>query len=90
MEELIRLLQDGRARTIPMLASEMHTSISDVSRKIEYLEHIGAIRRVFGGASNCSGCKGCTTSGGGKACKSCLPDGGFQNMGQMWEVVKTA
>ena len=88
MEELIRLLQDGHARTIPMLAAEMHTSIGDVSRRIEYLEHMGKVRKVFGEHTKCNGCSGCATGGDGKACKSCLPDGGFQNMGQMWEVVK--
>ena len=51
------------------------------------LEHMGKIRKVFGEHTKCNGCSGCAT-GGGKACKSCLPEGGFQNMGQMWEVVK--
>ncbi len=30
-------------------------------------------------------CSGCGT--GGKACAGCMPEGGFQHMGVMWEVV---
>ena len=86
MNELIKLLKDGHARTIPMLADELNTSEADVLRQIEYLEHIGVIKRIISDQVKCSGCSGCS-SGGNKACKSCMPDGGFSNMGQMWEVV---
>ena len=87
MKDLIELLKDGHARTIPMLADEMNESESDVLRQIEYLEHIGRIRRVFQDKVSCKGCSGCSSKDGAKACKSCLPDGGFKNMGQMWEVI---
>ena len=99
MNRLIELLGDGHARTIRMLADELNTTESDVMRQIDYLEHIRVIRKVIGDgapgngcASGCGGscgasCKGCT-SGGGNMCKSCMPDGGFKNMGQMWELVK--
>ena len=73
-----------------MLADEMDTSISDVLRSIEYLEHIGMIRKVIGNQVSCHGCSGCTSSGGGKLCASCMPEGGFKNMGQMWEVISRA
>ncbi|MBQ7606240.1 MAG: ferrous iron transport protein A [Firmicutes bacterium] len=32
---------------------------------------------------SCSGCSGCS---GGTACSGCMPEGGFKNMGAMWEV----
>ena len=89
MEAILRLLQDGHARTIPMLAVELHTSEKDVMRQIEYLEQIGRIRRVFTKQPKCSGCTGCSDGRGGKKCSSCMPEGGFQNMGQMWEVVSS-
>ncbi len=86
MEELIKLLRDGRARTIPMLAAELKTSEADVLRQIEYLEHMGMIRRVIGDHVSCNGCTGCSP-GNKRTCSSCMPEGGFKNMGQMWEVV---
>jgi len=53
------------------------------------------------GCNGCSGCAGgaaahagasthageCSCGGGASTCKGCMPEGGFQNMGQMWEVV---
>ena len=87
MEELVKLLKDGHARTIPMLADELKTNESDVLRQIEYLENIGVIRKVIGDHVFCNGCQGCST-GDKKACSSCMPEGGFKNMGQMWEVVR--
>ncbi len=95
MNNLIGLLGDGHARTIRMLADELDTSESDILRQIEYLEHIGVIKKVIGdgvAATNCthdcSTCSGCPSGGNGKMCKSCLPEGGFKNMGQMWELKK--
>ncbi len=63
------------------------TDTKDVLRQIEYLEHAGMIRRVLCDQVSCSGCTGCSSTAGGSVCKGCLPDGGFKNMGQMWEVV---
>ncbi len=90
MEELIGLLKDGKSRTLEMLAMELDTSVERVERDIEFLERSGVIRRIrFSGAQNttppCNGCSGCGT--GGKACAGCMPEGGFQHMGVMWEVV---
>ncbi len=73
-----------------MLAMELNTSVDRVERDIEFLERSGVIRRIrFSGAQNtashCNGCSGCGT--GGKACAGCMPEGGFQHMGVMWEVV---
>ncbi len=86
MEMLLSCLKDGHARTIGMLASELNTSQSDVTRRIEFLENMGLIKKVITETSLCGSCQGCST-GGKKACKSCQPEGGFKNMGQMWEVV---
>ena len=93
MDRLLKLLSDGHARTVEMLASELDTSVSDIARKLEYLEIIGVIRRVSlsnGGCSgNCSCCSGHAGAGGRNSapCKGCIPDEGFKNMGVMWEVV---
>ncbi|MBR1391772.1 MAG: hypothetical protein IJ567_10105 [Lachnospiraceae bacterium] len=90
MEKLLGLLKDGHARTIELLALEMHTDTENVKRQLEYLENMGIIRRVSLTAKGCASCSGCVTSGksGAAACKGCLPENGFRNMGEMWEVVK--
>ena len=33
------------------------------------------------------GCKAHSGKSGSSPCKGCLPEGGFKNMGEMWEVV---
>ncbi len=78
MESLLELLKDGHARTIELLAMELDTDVEDVKRQIEYLEHMGIIRRV--NVSCCS--KGC-----GGDCGECAPKDGFKNMGEMYEIV---
>ncbi|MBO7485599.1 MAG: Lrp/AsnC family transcriptional regulator [Spirochaetaceae bacterium] len=112
MEELLKLLSDGRSRTVQMLAAELCTSADDVLRKIDFLERTGVIRRVATSypkgetlltagrtnsaptpacpAGSCTSCSGCSHggAGGAKACTACMPEGGFKNMGIMWEVVK--
>ncbi len=90
MNELLALLKDGKSRTPEMLAQELHTTVENVSRDIDFLERAGLIRRIsFSDPHNlspsCNGCSGCGT--GKKNCAGCMPDGGFQNMGCMWEVV---
>jgi len=90
MEELIKLLKDGKSRTIEMLAMELGTSVENVKREIEFLEHSNVIKRIdFSQSSSCGhsceGCRGCGT--GKKTCSGCMPEGGFQNMGMMWEVL---
>ena len=81
MDELLHLLQDGNTRTIEQLAAELQTTEADVRRQLEFLEHIGAIRRVY---NSCGTCKSCS----GGACKSCMPQNAELNMGELWEVVK--
>ena len=103
MEELLNFLTDGRSRTIEMLAAELGTTTDDILRKIDFLERSKIIRRVAtsypksenlrtAGKSNspCTSCSGCSHKGscGTKACSSCMPEGGFKNMGVMWEVIK--
>ncbi len=91
MDELLKLLNDGKSRTIEMLAVELGTSTEKVRRNIEFLERTGVIRRIVFSDSHqhgnsCNGITGCGT--GGKTCAGCMPEGGFQNTGVMWEVVK--
>jgi ligand-binding sensor protein len=91
MDELLKLLEDGHARTIVQLAVELNTSSEDVRRKVEYLEMIGVIRRISMTASSCKGCSGCGGEGHGNGkggCSGCMPSGDLLHMGDMWEVVK--
>lgn len=83
MDELLRLLKDGNTRTIEQLAEELHTSEADICRQLEYLEHIGAIRRLSAQESGCGSCGNCA----GGACKGCMPKNAKQNMGEIWEIV---
>ena len=78
MSALIELLKDGHARTTKLLAIELGTSEADVKRQIEYLTNIGVIKKV----DMTCGCGGDCGN-----CSSCLPEGGFKNMGEMYEVV---
>ncbi len=94
MTELLNLLKDGNSRTVEMLAFELKTDKADVERQLEYLEHIGAIKRVQGlpqpegcggTCGSCSGCSGC--EGSAAVCKGCIPKNADDNMGTLWEVV---
>lgn len=91
MEELLNLLKDGHARTLEMLAAQLDTDLDDIKRKLEYLEMIGAIKRVSAFSCDGSHCSECAvhSHSGKDPCKGCLPDGGFKNMGEMWEVVSS-
>ena len=78
-------MQDGHSRTVAMLAAELHTSAEDIRRQIEYLEQIGAVKRVaFQNGKACSGCTGCE---GGTGCRGCMPADAESKMGEIWEVV---
>ncbi len=88
MDALLELLRDGRSRSLEMIAEELGLSVSQVKRYILYLEQMNMIRRIDlsgAGASSCAGCNGCNY--GDTTCAGCVPEGGFQNMGYMWEVV---
>lgn len=90
MGRLLELLKDGNSRTTEILAKELGTTTEDVSRKMEYLERIGVIKRVVQpfenkGCGACSSCSGC--EGGAAACKGCIPQNAAVNMGELWEVV---
>ena len=84
MEKLLELLKDGRSRTIEMLADELGTDTSGVSRILDYLEAIGAIRKVSLSSPSCH----CGGSCSAAECKGCIPQNASQNMGDMWEVVR--
>jgi hypothetical protein len=96
MQSLLDLLKDGRSRPLESIAAELGTSTEDVRRKIEFLEQAGAIRRVSqdttAASGACAGCSGCQHGKAGHGsgqphCAGCMPEGGFKNMGVMWEVV---
>ena len=81
MKNLIDLLKSGNSGTIENIAAELGTTPSDVKRRLEYLEHIGAIRRVsLSAGSKCSGCSGCGGSDCAAACRGCIPDNVSENM----------
>ena len=85
MQELIELLKDGRSRSISMIASELGKTSEQVTRDIEFLERTGVIKRIEFSMCGVS-CSGCNTAGEGKTCPGCMPEGGFKNMGVMWEI----
>ena len=86
MNELLNLLKDGNSRSIEDFAQELNTTIEDIVRRIEFLEHVGMIRRIFTKQKKCASCSSCSLHTG-KTCPNCLPEGGFKNMCEMWEVV---
>ena len=93
MNELLNLLKGGHSYSIEMLAEKLNTTTDDITRRIEFLERIGLIRRVLNIKNDCSHgcngghCPGCKAHSGSTPCKGCLPEGGFKNMGEMWEVI---
>ena len=88
MKDLLALLKDGNSRTVEDLAAELGTTTADIDRRLEYLEHIGMIRRVsFSAEAKCSSCSGCGGSGCEAACKGCMPENVSANMGEMWEIL---
>mgnify|MGYP002855294767 CR=1 FL=1 len=68
-----------------MLAAELGRSVEQVERDIEFLERTGVIRRVT--MAGCMGCSDAASENCGSSCAGCTPDGGFKNMGVMWEIV---
>ena len=92
MKRLLELLKDGNSRTIEQLAAELGTTTDDVARQLDFLEHIGAIRKVsFSAQKSCVGSCTSTTSCTGcdpAHCKGCMPQNAAMNMGEMWEVVR--
>ena len=88
MEELLELLKDGHARTLELLASELGTDTDDIKRKLEYLENMGIIRKVCLSPCGAGKCAEGAMHSGAAPCKGCLPENGFKNMGEMWEVDK--
>jgi len=88
MQELIELLKDGRSRSVGMIAAELHKSVEQVERDIDFLERAGIIRRVtFNACGSCGSCGSGAKGKEGKTCPGCMPEGGFKNMGVMWEIV---
>ncbi|MBQ2552549.1 MAG: hypothetical protein II563_06885 [Treponema sp.] len=86
MEDLLELLKDGRSRSIEMIADELNTTKEDVLRRMEFLEHTGMIRRLSN-TGKCRSKEKCSSCGSNKKCVSCIPEDGFKNMGEIWEVI---
>ena len=87
MKKLIDLLKDGNSRTIENLAAELGTTPADINRQLEYLEHIGAVRRESLSAdTQCKSCHDCGSSGCAAACKGCIPQNAAADMGGIWVV----
>ena len=86
MHRLLELLKDGRSRSVQMMASELDMSVAQVTRDIEFLERTGIIKRIEFSMCGSGNCSGCSTGEGHKTCPGCMPDGGFKNMGVMWEI----
>lgn len=86
MQRLLELLKDGRSRSLQMMAAELDMSVAQVTRDIEFLERTGMIKRIE--FSMCGSCSGCSGEAKTKTCPGCVPDGGFRNMGVMWEINK--
>ena len=68
-----------------MIATELNKSVDQIERDIEFLERMGVIRRIE--FSMCGSCSGCSSWEGPKTCPGCTPEGGFKNMGVMWEII---
>lgn len=91
MNELLELLKDGNTRSVEYMAAELDTSTEDIKRMLEYMENMGILKRTdLGkvGCSDCGTCSGCDPGkGANSTCTGCMPEGGFKNMGVIWEVV---
>lgn len=85
MQSLLKLIKSGESNSTLMLAQKMNTSVDDIERTLEYLERIGVLRKTTLGQFECTGCSSCSPSKK-SPCKGCVPDGGFHNMGTIWEV----
>jgi hypothetical protein len=85
MQELLDLLKDGKSRSIAMIAKELNKSVDQVERDLEFLEKNKVIRRIE--FSACTSCSSCSPGDNKKTCPGCMPDGGFKNMGVMWEII---
>ncbi|MCR4732687.1 MAG: hypothetical protein K5819_05665 [Lachnospiraceae bacterium] len=88
LEKLFELLKGGQAKTIEMLAIELDTTVEDIERQLEYLEHMGVIRKVTSAEAGCGNCGSCHSKEDRPTCDACMPENGFENMGQIWEVVE--
>lgn len=76
MTKLLALLKDGRARSVELLAQELHTSPEDIKRQMEYLERMGYLRRVVACGQDCKGCAG-----------NCGSAGSLSDAPVFWEIV---
>ncbi len=78
MRKLLGLLKDGKARSLEMLAAKLDTSVEDIKRKLDFLERMGAVRRVSLNAAKCGSCGGCSGGSGKSTLLNCIS--GLDNM----------
>lgn len=63
MEQLLEILKEGRAVTLPELAMRLRASEEEVQAGIEFLMQAGYLEKVSehsGCGTGCSGCSGCS------------------------------
>lgn len=56
MRDLLKLMEDGRSRSVKELAVLFKTNEEDIRRRMEYLEHGGYLRKISGCGQKCGGC----------------------------------
>ncbi|MFV0363000.1 MAG: FeoC-like transcriptional regulator [Suipraeoptans sp.] len=79
--KLLRLLEEGRAYSQIELGECLSMSKEAISAQIEYLEHLGMLRRIKNLSGCGSGCKSC-----GSDCKSDCQSTNMEPT-TMWELV---
>ena len=88
----VKIIKNDKNRPIivfsrdTMITSELNMSVEQVQRDIEFLERNGVIKRVNTSICGSKNCSGCASKDGQKTCPGCMPEGGFKNMGVMWEI----
>ncbi len=91
MNELLNMLKDGNTRSVEHMSAELDTSTEDIERMLEYMENMGILKRTdLGkiGCTDCSTCPGCDPGTcANSPCAGCMPEGGFKNMGVIWEIM---
>ena len=61
MEKLLHLLDTGRAFSQRELAAELNISVETLHAQIDFLEHLGVLRRIKHDGECSGGCKGCAS-----------------------------
>lgn len=78
MIKLLELIKNGESWSLEDISIHMHTTVEDVKRQLEYLEHMGIVSKVLSCQTECRNCKA-----------SCDLGLGRTNMPVFYELVKT-